>query len=141
MKSADDRDSVRVYRARHVRQWHVAFHPREVSSLFDELIHRRWGRARWQPKVNILRIASGYVVEVDIPGVDEDSIEVGIRGQYLTVEGNRETGRTDSRVGILVCERPDGPFSRVMKFAETIENFRLQKSLNRGVLTLILTKA
>jgi HSP20 family molecular chaperone IbpA len=141
MESADKRDSVRMYRAKRVRQWQITFHPREVHSLFDELIHRRWGRAKWQPKIDILKIASGYVVEADIPGVDEDSVEVAIQGRCLTIEGRRPTRRSQARAGVLVCERPDGPLLRVIHFGEIIEGFRLQKSIAKGVLTLVLTKA
>ncbi len=140
MKSADEHNSVRMYRAKRVRQWQVAFHPREVHSLFDELIHRHWGRAKWQPKTDVLKIASGYVVEADIPGVDEDSVDIGIHGRTLTIEGRRLTSRSEGRVGILVCERPDGLFSRVIHFGEIIEGFTLQKSMTKGVLTLVLTK-
>jgi HSP20 family protein len=119
----------------------MTFHPGEVHSLFDELIHRRWGRAKWQPRTDILKIASGYVVEADIPGVDEESVEIGVHGSCLTIEGRRVTSRSEGRMGVLVCERPDGPFLRVIRFREVIEDFRLQKSMDRGVLTLVLTKA
>jgi len=141
MANPKDENSVRVYRTKQLRQWRITFHPREVHSLFDELIHRRWGQAKWQPKVDILKIASGYVVEADIPGVEEDSVDVGVHGRYITIQGRRLTSRSDRRAGVLVCERPDGPFSRVIRFSEILEGFRLQKSMARGVLTLILTKA
>jgi HSP20 family molecular chaperone IbpA len=141
MEPVDERDDFSVYRTKRLRQWQITFHPGEVHSLFDELIHRHWGRARWQPKIDVLRIASGYVVEADIPGVDEDSIDVGIRGNNLTIEGRRSPRLFERRVGVLVCERPEGSFSRVIQFAESIEGYSLRKSMTQGVLTLILTKA
>jgi HSP20 family protein len=141
MGFANERKSVRVYRTKHLRQWRIAFRPKEVHSLFDEIIHRHWGEAKWQPKVDVLRIASGYVVEADIPGVEEDSVEIGVHGRYVTIRGRRVTSRSDGRLGVLVCERPDGLFSRVIQFSEIVEDFNLQKSMSRGVLTLILTKA
>ncbi len=140
MESADEPKGVRMYWAKRSRQWQITFRPREVNSLFDELIHRRWGRAKWQPKIDILKIASGYVVEADIPGVDEDSISVGMHGRCLTIEGRRPTSRSEGRAGVLVCERPEGPLSRVISFGEIIEGFKLQKSMAKGVLTLVLTK-
>ena len=141
MKYADDRKNVRIYRAKRLSQWQMTFHPGEVHSLFDEIIHRRWGRAKWQPRIDILKIASGYVVEADIPGVDEESVEIGVRGSCLTIEGRRPTSRSEGRAGVLVFERPHGPFMRVIRFGEVIEGFRLQKSMARGVLTVVLTKA
>jgi HSP20 family molecular chaperone IbpA len=141
MRFADDQDSVRVYRAKQQRQWRITFHPKEVHSLFDELIHRRWGQARWEPKVDVLKIASGYVVEADIPGVEEDALDIGVHGRRITIRGERLTNRSDGRMGVLVCERPDGPFYRVIQFTEVIEDFDLKKSMSKGVLTLVLTKA
>jgi HSP20 family protein len=141
MEFADERDSVRIYRAKQMRQWRITFHPRAVNSLFDELIHRHWGQAKWQPKIDILKIASGYVVEADIPGVEEDSVDISVHGRCVTIEGRRPTSRSEGRPGVLICERPDGPFSRVIQFGEIVEGFRLQKSMTKGVMTLVLTKA
>jgi HSP20 family molecular chaperone IbpA len=140
MEFAGDPDNVRVYRTKQVRQWRITFQPREVHTLFDELIHRRWGRAAWQPRVDVLRIASGYVIEADVPGVDEDSIEITVRGRNVTMNGRRVTRRSEVHTAVLLCERPDGPFSRVIQFNEIVEGFRVQKSMGKGVMTLILTR-
>jgi len=67
MGSDEDRKGIRIYRSARVRHWRLSFHPGDVHSLFDELIHRRWGRAKWQPNIDVLKTTTGYVVEVDLP--------------------------------------------------------------------------
>jgi HSP20 family molecular chaperone IbpA len=140
MGSSGERNSIRIYKTTGIRQWRLSFQPGDVHSLFEELIHRRWGRARWQPDTDVIKTATGYVVEVDLPGVDEESVSVTVLGRYLTIEGRRSTGRTEGRAVILVCERPEGPFSRVIQFREDIEGFEIRKSMTGGVLTLLLTR-
>jgi HSP20 family molecular chaperone IbpA len=140
MKSADEPKGIRVYRSRHLRQWRLSFRPDDVNLLFEELIHRRWGRAKWQPKIDVLRTTTGYVIEIDLPGVDEGSVEVALRGRYLTVEGRRDTSRSGGQATVLVCERPEGRFSRVIQFGEIVEDFKVTESMERGVLTLVLTR-
>ena len=140
MTPPEEHDGIRIYRSTGIRQWRLSFQPGDVHSLFEELIHRRWGRTRWQPDTDVLRTTTGYIVEVDLPGVDEESVIVGIHGRYLTIEGRRVTGRTEGRAAILVCERPEGPFSRVIQFREVIEGFEIRRSMSKGVLTLLLTR-
>jgi HSP20 family molecular chaperone IbpA len=140
MELSDERNEIRLYRKRWLREWQIHFHPREVDSLFEELIHKRWGRSKWQPKTDVLRTAAGYVVEMDLPGVEEDVIRVIIRGRYLAVEGRRVTGRSARPEGIMLCERPEGFFSRGFEFAENLEDYHVQKSVRNGVLTLVLTR-
>jgi HSP20 family protein len=140
MKSPGDREGVRIYRSKHVRHWRLKFQPRDVHSLFEELIHRRWGRTRWQPDTDVLKTTTGYVIEVDLPGVDEESVEVTLRGRYLTIEGGRVTGRSAGQAAALVCERPEGRFFRVIQFDDIVESFNITQSLAKGVLTLVLTR-
>jgi HSP20 family protein len=141
MEPSDKHNGVRIYGSARVRQWRLSFHPGDVHSLFDELIHRRWGRARWRPAADVLKTTTGYVVEVDLPGVDEESVRVTVRGRYLSIEGRRLTGRSEGGAAAVVCERPEGPFSRIVQFGEVIEGFKIQQSMTRGVLTLVLTRS
>jgi HSP20 family protein len=140
MRSPGEREGLRIYRSKNVSQWRLAFQPGDVHSLFDELIHRRWGGTRWQPNTDVLRTATGYVIEMDLPGVDAEAVEVTLHARYLTVKGGRVTARSSGQAAALVCERQAGRFSRVIQFAEIIEGFKVSKNLARGVLTLVLTR-
>ena len=141
MRRPDEHEGLRIYRSKQTSRWRLTFQPGDVHSLFEELIHRRWGRTRWQPSTDVLRTATGYVVEVDLPGVEAESVEVTLSGRFLTIEGGRATARSSGQVVALVSERPEGRFSRVIQFGEMIEDFKVSKGLVRGVLTLVLTRA
>lgn len=140
MRSPDEKEGLRIYRSRRMSRWRLTFQPGDVNSLFDELIHRRWGRARWQPNTDVLKTATGYVVEVDLPGVEDGSVKVALRGRYLSIEGRRLTSKSAGHAPVLVCERPEGRFSRVIQFGEIIEGFKVNDSMAKGVLTLVLTR-
>jgi HSP20 family protein len=141
MRRPDEHEGLRIYRSKHLSRWRLTFRPGEVHSLFDELIHKRWGRTSWHPNTDVVRTATGYVVEVDLPGVEAEAVEVAVHGRFLTIEGRRVTARSSGEAAALICERPEGRFSRVIQFGEVIDGFKVDKGLVRGVLTLVLTRA
>ncbi len=44
----------------------------------------------WQPPVDLFEIDGGLFVQMDLPGVEPDSLEVTVEGQYLIVRGVRQ---------------------------------------------------
>ncbi len=44
----------------------------------------------WQPAADLLEIEGGFLVQVDLPGVDAASVEAVIDGQQLHIRGIRK---------------------------------------------------
>jgi HSP20 family protein len=75
-----------------------------------------------------------FVVELDLPGVSADSIELTVEKNVLTVHAERR--RSDDATELVVGERPFGTFSRQLFLGESLDSDRLEAGYADGVLTL-----
>ena len=78
-----------------------------------------------------------FVVELDLPGVDPESIELTVERNVLTVHAQRRR-RDGDEVEMLISERPQGTFSRQLFLGDTLDTSRIDATYTDGVLTLRL---
>ena len=75
-----------------------------------------------------------FVVELDIPGVSPDAIDLDVERNVLSVKAERR-GREDDG-STLTSERPRGVFSRQLVLGDTLDLDRVDASYEAGVLKL-----
>jgi HSP20 family protein len=75
-----------------------------------------------------------FVVEFDLPGIKEDSLDLGIERNVVTVRAERPG--VDPNHEMLAAERPRGVFSRQLVLGENLDTDRIQASYHEGVLRL-----
>lgn len=75
-----------------------------------------------------------FVVELDLPGVSPDSIDLDVERNVLTVKAERP-GR-DGDTELIAAERPRGVFSRQLILGDTLDTERVAAGYDAGVLTL-----
>ena len=76
-----------------------------------------------------------FVVEFDLPGVDPETIDVGVERNVLTVRAERHTHRPDE-AELVADERPEGLFSREMILGDALDTGKIEANYQDGVLTL-----
>jgi HSP20 family protein len=76
-----------------------------------------------------------FVVEFDLPGVDPQSIDVGVERNVLTVRAERRSHRPE-QAEVVAAERPQGVFSREMILGDALDTGKIQATYEDGVLTL-----
>ena len=106
---------------------------------FDEFRDRLFsgGRTPLSFPMDAYRRGDAFVVHLDLPGVEPETIDVAVENQVLTVGAER---RFDPHEGdeFLVTERPQGRFSRQLRLSSTIDTESIAASYDDGVLTLTL---
>jgi HSP20 family protein len=75
-----------------------------------------------------------FVVELDLPGVNPDSIDLDVERNVLTVKAERP-GR-DGDAELIAAERPRGVFSRQLILGDTLDTERVAAHYDAGVLSL-----
>jgi HSP20 family protein len=75
-----------------------------------------------------------FHVEFDLPGVSEDSIDIDVERNVVTVKAERPTRASDAE--LIAAERPRGVFSRQLVLGDTLETERIEASYDSGVLIL-----
>lgn len=114
-------------------------HHHEIHAMFDELIHRPWGSVRWNPAVDLHEDNDRFTIEVDLPGLQGDEIQVLVGGKTVAIEGQRQLRKCDEDTSHL-CERPDGHFARVFEFDGEIDEGKIENHWQDGVLTVMVPK-
>ncbi|MDR6508400.1 Hsp20/alpha crystallin family protein [Arthrobacter oryzae] len=76
-----------------------------------------------------------YVVALDLPGVEVDSIDLGVERNVLTVRAERKAPVGEG-TELVASERPRGVFSRQLILGDAMETEKVKASYDAGVLTL-----
>lgn len=97
----------------------------------------------WQPRVDIREEATRYVIELDVPGVSSEAIDIATENGVLTIQGERR--RTASADGEQqtrhsVSERPCGAFRRSFTLPEQADVSAIRASMDAGVLQVVIPK-
>ena len=99
------------------------------------------GESRFIP-MDVADLETEYFIEVDLPGVAVDSVNVSVQDQWLVIEGvkraiNEDTGE---KVNFLCLERAFGPFRRTLKIPTAVDSDGVAAFYHHGVLTIRLPK-
>ena len=103
---------------------------------FDRIGQQFWGQAR-MPVLPLDAYRSGdeFVVHVDVPGVDPDSIELTVDQNVLVLKAERSWQPSEG-AEVVTAERPQGSFTRQLFLGENLDVDNIAASYENGVLTL-----
>src|SRR6478609_7370444 len=91
--------------------------------------------------IDAFRRGDEFIVELDLPGVDPESIDLTVERNVLTVHAQRRRAADGGDVELLVGERPHGTFSRQLFLGDTLDTANIAADYTDGVLTLKLPVA
>ncbi len=99
-------------------------------------------RGLWNPPVDVTEDANQIVLQADLPGVDQQGLDIQIEQNVLTLKGARNLPRAGETAGELYrrYERVAGSFARQFRLPPTVDAEKISASLKDGVLTLTLPK-
>ena len=80
-----------------------------------------------------------YVIKVDIPGMDKDSIHIDYDNNQLTISGERQEEHKENKKGYIRQERSYGSFSRSF-YCDDIDPNGIKAAFKHGVLTITAPK-
>ncbi|MGW7264425.1 Hsp20/alpha crystallin family protein [Streptomyces sp. NPDC054842] len=90
--------------------------------------------------MDAFRVGDTFVVELDLPGVAPESIDLDVERNILTVRAERRPS-AEENAEVVVTERPAGTFSRQLFLGETLDTERIDASYEAGVLRLTIPVA
>lgn len=105
----------------------------------DRFAQQLWGtpaRPAVMP-IDAYRSGDHFIAEFDLPGVQEDSIDLTVEKNVLTVHAERQrVDASGDNTEVLVAERPYGTFSRQLFLGETLDSEHIEADYVNGVLTV-----
>lgn len=82
----------------------------------------------YSPKADYYEVENGFVLEVELPGVKKENLDIQVEKNILTVKASRE--RKENKVN----------YERSFRLADEIDTENIQVSLENGILTFNLVK-
>jgi len=92
----------------------------------------------WTPVCDVFRAVDRLVFRLELPGLEQDAIEVRMDGDELVVEGNREMEREQEGERFHRVERSYGRFSRRFRLPPAIDAEGVAASYRHGVLEIVV---
>ena len=117
----------------------------EVDRLFDELIHRPWGSLRtsaddWSPQIDLYETEGAFILEADLPGVQQPDVSVTVEQGSLVLRGKRTFTRAMNQRDFHYSERRSGSFIRRLQLPKSVDQAHIQAEFSEGVLRVTLPK-
>lgn len=111
----------------------------EKEEIVEEGAERtRVGKA-FVPRVDIYETDDELVAVADMPGVDENSVDITLEKNILTINGFVESQQPDN-YSLAYAEYDTGQFERSFTLTNEIDRDRIEATVKNGVLHLHLPK-
>ncbi|HEX4934340.1 MAG TPA: Hsp20/alpha crystallin family protein [Gemmatimonadaceae bacterium] len=98
----------------------------------------------WVPELDAWETEQEYVVQLDLPGVKTDGVEISFEKNTLTIRGERPRGFGAPEKGelrVFFAERDWGSFSRSLRFPQHVAGDNISATFDAGVLTVRVPKS
>ncbi|HEY1952955.1 MAG TPA: Hsp20/alpha crystallin family protein, partial [Gemmatimonadaceae bacterium] len=105
---------------------------REIDRLFDDTFTR--DGMSWSPAVDIRETETEITVDLELPGIKPEDVEITSENGVLTVRGEKKTERKegdDSRYHVV--ERSYGSFLRTFQLPQGIDEDQINAEFQNGI--------
>lgn len=121
----------------------IRFDPfRDIDRLAEQVLGATSGSTRvprFMP-MDVYRDGDHFVLRVDLPGVDPDSIDVNVDNGMLTIRAER-SGPEGEELDWILSERSTGTYMRQLTLGEGVDTDRIAAGYDAGVLTVTIPVA
>lgn len=95
----------------------------------------------FNPSCDISETEKYYLIQLDVPGVKKDDLQIEINNRVLKVSGQRdETRESKNDEKLLRFERSYGKFSRSFSLPESLDSEGVEAHFDNGVLQIAIPK-
>lgn len=113
---------------------------REIDRLFEDAFTRDGNN--WTPAVDISETERELRVELELPGLKPEDVEITAENGILTIRGEKRSERKeDEQSRYHVVERTYGAFMRTFQLPQGIDEEQIGAEFDSGVLSLRIPKA
>lgn len=117
----------------------------EIDSVFERFF-RGFGiepfisGREFSPRVDVAEGEKAVEITAELPGMDENDIDVSISEGLLTIKGEKKMEREDRDKDYYRVERSYGAFTRTIPIPEYVDLDKAEASFKKGVLKITLPK-
>lgn len=102
------------------------------------MLDTHWGG--YLPRMETSETDKQVKITAEVPGIDENNLNVSVRGDTITVKGHKGDSSEAKEQNKRTAERCYGTFERTMKLPYQVDGERAEAILKNGVLTVTVPK-
>lgn len=92
------------------------------------------------PRVDVSETDEAFIVSAELPGLDENDVEVELANQRLTIKGEKKIDREEKGKDYHRIERASGSFQRSIDVPYEASIDKVDATFKKGVLTISIPK-
>jgi HSP20 family protein len=114
------------------------------NSLFENFADangkEQLAQGTFVPAVDIYEDEHNLVLKLEIPGVNEDDLNVSLENNTLTISGERKFEKEEKEENFHRIERRFGSFTRTFRLPNTVDTEKVEAGYDKGILKVTLGK-
>ena len=117
-----------------------------INRLFDESFpgaadrEEEIGVCAWRPLVDIYDAGDAIVIKAELPGVKKEDVAIEVKGNALTISGERAQDADIREESYYRRERCCGTFQRAFTLPDTVSADHVKASFKDGILKVEISK-
>lgn len=118
---------------------------REMNKLFDDFFSgfehsTAFTTNDFFPRVNVKEDKNNFTVSTELPGMDENDVEITINENTLKICGEKKVDTETEKENYHYVERKSGYFKRVINLPSEVDGDKAEATFKKGVLEINLPK-
>jgi len=93
-----------------------------------------------KPTMDIAASDKEYTLTVELPGIDENDIQLELEGDTLKIKGEKKQEKEEKEKDFYRVERSYGSFQRTLTLPEDADQAGIEAKFSKGVLTVSLPR-
>ncbi len=133
-----------------IDRFHADF-DRMVDSMFSDFgmpspmqlfnkVESDFGKAIVKPKVDVYGTDKEYVIEAELPGIEEKDLSVELKDEVLILSAEKKHEEKTEEKGYYRVERSYGSFRRVLNIPDDADKDNINAKLKKGILRITMPR-
>jgi HSP20 family protein len=117
---------------------------RNFSDLLDDFFNEAvgtQGRGKFMPGMDVSETDDQYQINLEIPGMNKEDINISMEKGLLTISGEREMEKESEGKKYHRVERRYGKFSRSLQLPDNVDADSVKANYKDGILTISVAKS
>ena len=115
----------------------------DINRLFDAFMspfERTEMKNSVSPRLDIAELKDKYEIKAELPGMDENVINLSVEDGLLTISGEKKAETEEKDKGYYLRECSYGSFSRTVRLPDNIADDKISAQFKKGVLIVDMPK-
>ena len=117
---------------------------RELASFFENWAaptgKEQLAAGTFVPPVDVYEDEQNLVLKLEVPGVNEEDLNVSLENDTLVIQGERKFEKEEKEENFHRIERRYGAFTRTFKLPNTLDSEKVEANYEKGILKITIGK-